>query len=133
MESSDSLSSVIQNSPVAALLRNPEIVNNQTNSLTKALYAMKGFTQDFKDLRVKSLYSEEDVSRALSLVYGEEFSTKLVCDFEQLLLPLKTFLRIRPIMEKWITSVRPHDLVAPIPEWNLPIEIARDKRHKRSS
>merc|ERR1712179_697571 len=36
-------------------------------------------------------------------------------------------------MEKWITSVRPNDVVAQCPDWDLPIEIARDRRRKRSS
>ena len=133
MENNDSLSSFIQNTPVTDLLKNPDIVNNQTNSLTKALYAMKGFAQDFRDLRIKSGYTEQDVSHALQLVYGQEFSSRLIFDFEKLLLPLHSFLRIRPVMEKWITSVRPNDVVAPCPDWNLPIEIARDRRRKRSS
>ena len=133
MENPDSLSSVIQNTPVADLLKNPDIINNQTNSLTKALYAMKGFAQDFRDLRIKSLYTEDDVSHALQLVYGQEFNSKLILDFEKLFLPLHSFLRIRPVMEKWITSLRPNDVVAPCPDWNLPIEIARDRKRKMSS
>ena len=56
---------------------------------------------------------------------------------------------VQPVMEKWITSVRPNDVVAPCPDWSLPIgllhhkaieaingcaaEIAREKRRKRSS
>jgi len=132
-ERNDSALSSFNNSPVATLLQDPEIVNNQSNSLTKALYAMKGFAQDFRDLRLKSGYGEEEVSRSLVLVYGKEFSPKLVSDFEKLLLPLHTFLRVKPAMEKWITSVRPNDVVAPCPDWSLPIEIAREKRRKRSS
>ena len=133
MDTGDSLSSAIQNTPVSDLLKNPDIINNQTNSLTKALYAMKGFAQDFRDLRIKSLYTEDDVSRALRLVYGEEYTSQLILDFEKLLLPLHSFLRFRPVMEKWITSVRPNDVVAQCPDWDLPIEIARDRRRKRSS
>ena len=35
------------------------------------------------------------VSRSLVLVYGKEFNPKLVSDFEKLLLPLHTFLRVK--------------------------------------
>ena len=34
--------------------QDPDIINNQGSSLTKALYELKGVAQDFKDLRRKS-------------------------------------------------------------------------------
>ena len=40
-------------------------------------------------------------------------------------------MKVKPVLEKWITSVRPHDLVAPCPDWSLPIEIARDRRKRK--
>merc|ERR1719411_1887118 len=41
------------------------------------------------------------------------------------------FMKVKPVREKWITSVRPHDLVAPCPDWSLPIEVARDRRKRK--
>ena len=41
------------------------------------------------------------------------------------------FMQVKPVLEKWITSVRPHDLVAPCPDWSLPIEVARDRRKRK--
>lgn len=39
---------------ITIYVQDPDIINNQGSSLTKALYALKGMAQDFKDLRVKS-------------------------------------------------------------------------------
>ena len=64
-------------------------------------------------------------------MYGEELTEKVIADFESLTLSLEMFMKVKPVMEKWITSVRPHDLVAPCPDWSLPIEIARDRRKRK--
>ena len=64
-------------------------------------------------------------------MYGEDLTEQLIADFENLILSLETFMKMKPILEKWITSVRPDDLVAPCPDWSLPIEIARDRRKRK--
>ena len=56
---------------------------------------------------------------------------QIIADFESLTLSLEMFMKVKPLLEKWITSVRPHDLVAPCPDWSLPIEVARDRRKRK--
>ena len=87
-------------------------------------------------------YTEEEVGYNLSLVYGTEFSGSVVqqvwrvtnfhlneimseiLKFEQLLLPLSSFLSARTVMLKWMESVRP-------PRTNH--ASSRRRRRKRSS
>ena len=64
-------------------------------------------------------------------MYGEEFTQQIIADFEKLTLSLELFMKVKPILEKWITSVRPHDLVAPCPDWSLPIEVTRDRKKRK--
>jgi len=124
LEMTDTVSDTIRNTPLGALLKDPNIINNQGSNLTKTLYALKGVAQDFKDLRVKSGYTEEEVGYNLSLVYGTEFSGNVVHQFEQLLLPLSSFLSARTVMLKWMESLRP-------PRTNY--ASSRRRRRKRSS
>ena len=92
-------------------------------------------------------YTEDEVGYNLSLVYGTEFSGSLVhqvrhvnifywdqiirrilifssSKFEQLLLPLSSFLSARTVMLKWMESLRP-------PRTNF--ASSRRRRRKRSS
>jgi hypothetical protein len=82
-------------------------VNNQCSSLTRALYALKGEAQEFRTVRLESGYSGEDVGQMLSLVYGEQFSGRLLRQFEQLQLPLCAFLQARPAAARWLETLRP--------------------------
>ena len=65
MEKNDSYFASYKKTSLADLLETPEIVNNQSSSFTKTLYAMKGFARDFAHLRIKSSYNYPEVSEAL--------------------------------------------------------------------
>merc|ERR1719410_2031403 len=101
MEKNDSYFSSYKKTSLADLLETPEIVNNQSSSFTKTLYAMKGFARDFAHLRIKSSYNYPEVSEALRRVYGEELTEKVIADFESLTLSLEMFMKVKPVMEKW--------------------------------
>ena len=72
MEKNDSYFASYKKTSLADLLKTPEIVNNQSSSFTKTLYAMKGFARDFAHLRVKSNFDYPEVSEAIRLGRGQE-------------------------------------------------------------
>ena len=80
---------------ISELLDKPEIVNNQSSSFTKSVYALKGFTRDFADLR-KSKIELTDLSQELSKLNaeGEQISVQKLSDFENLLLPLNDVIEV---------------------------------------
>ena len=67
MEKNDSYFASYKKTSLADLLKTPEIVNNQSSSFTKTLYAMKGFARDFAHLRVKSNFDYPEVIEAIRL------------------------------------------------------------------
>lgn len=71
MEKNDSYFASYKKTSLADLLETPEIVNNQSSSFTKTLYAMKGFARDFAHLRIKSNYDYPEVSESIRLGKGQ--------------------------------------------------------------
>ena len=80
---------------ISELLDKPEIVNNQTSSFTKSVYALKGFTRDFADIRKRKI-ELTDLSQELSDLNaeGEQISVQKLSDFENLLLPLDDVIEV---------------------------------------
>ena len=79
---------------VSELLENPDIVNNQSSSFTKSVYALKGFTRDFTEIRTKSKIELSDLSRELSKLNGDQIPVQRLSDFENLLLPIENLVEV---------------------------------------
>jgi len=65
----------------------------------------KIFVEQFKKRRKQLGYSQADVGIALGELYGQFHTGRFICQFENLRLPTRSILNLKPILQKWLDSL----------------------------
>ncbi|XP_023341063.1 POU domain, class 2, transcription factor 1 isoform X3 [Eurytemora carolleeae] len=97
------ISTLGEHSLLSELVKNISNIGDQ--HIVSRVWEIQNFSTIFKTIRVTAGFGLADVVDAISLIFGPEID-EITLRFESLNIPLGRGLKIKPMLEKWVESIK---------------------------